>query len=123
MPRWDIDPPGVKGVLTRVETHASDLASAAGWVASDFEMCGSAIGASIVTKALSDFATARAPELHAAASRISAAMTGTVTAVTDYIHGNLEMAKNAQTAAAQAPAAQAPATLPAPATARGHGPR
>ena len=117
MSKWDIDPKGVRGVLTRVETHAGDLGTAAETVSSDFQACGDAIGASIVTKALSDFATARAPELQTVGSRISAAMKGTVEAVTDYINGNLEMAQHAQAAAAQA-------GTPAPPVTGGlHGPR
>ena len=108
MSRWDIDPSGVRAVLTRVETHARDLGTAAETLSSDFQACGDAIGASIVTKALADFATARATDLQAAGTQISAAMTGTVDAVTDYIKGNFEMAQNAQTAAAQAGAPTAP---------------
>ena len=99
MSRWDIDPNGVKGVLMKVQSHASDLSTAAGSVSSDFEGCGFAIGASIVTQALSDFATARASELQDAGTRVGSAMTGTVAAVMAYQNGNLEMAKNAQAAA------------------------
>lgn len=99
MSRWDIDPNGVKGVLMKVQSHANDLSEAAGFVSSDFEGAGTAIGASIVTKALSDFATARAKELQDAGTRVGSAMTGTVAAVMAYQKGNLEMAKNAQAAA------------------------
>lgn len=99
MARWDIDPNGVKGVLTKVGTHAEDLSTAANSVSTDVMNCGSAIGASIVTQALSDFATARSKELQDAGTRVSAAVTGTVNAVTAYEKGNLEMAKNAQAAA------------------------
>jgi hypothetical protein len=100
MGNWDIDPKGVKGVLTKVETHAGDLGDALSSFATDLENCGSAIGQSIVAKALSDFASAKAPDLKSVSSRIKNAMNGTVNAVTDYIHGNLEMAANAQHAAA-----------------------
>jgi hypothetical protein len=101
MGKWDIDPKGVKGVLTKVETHAGDLGTALGSFATDLENCASAVGTSIVAKALSDFATARAPELKSMSTHINNAMTGTVDAVGDYIRGNLEMAANAQHAAAQ----------------------
>jgi hypothetical protein len=100
MGKWDIDPKGVKGVLTKVETHVSDLGTALGSFATDLENCGNSIGQSIVAKALSDFATAKAPDLKSVSTRIKNAMTGTVDAVTDYVHGNLEMAANAQRAAA-----------------------
>jgi hypothetical protein len=101
MGAWDINPKGVKGVLTKVETHASDLGDALSSFATDLENCGSAIGQSIVAKALSDFATAKAPDLKSVSTRIKNAMSGTVDAVTDYINGNLEMAANAQHAAAK----------------------
>lgn len=101
MGKWDIDPKGVKGVLTKVETHAGDLGTSLNSLATDLENCANAVGKSIVAKALSDFATARSPELKSVSTRIKNAMTGTVDAVGDYIHGNLEMAANAQRAAAQ----------------------
>lgn len=99
MARWDIDPHGVQGVLSKVATHADDLSTAATSVSTDLSNCANAIGASIVTQALSDFATARAKELQDAGTRVGAAMTGTVNAVTAYQKGNYDMAKNAQAAA------------------------
>jgi hypothetical protein len=101
MSRWDIEPPGVAAVLTKVETHATDLGTAATSLSTDMQICGGAIGQSIVAKALSDFATARGPELQDAGTRITTAVKGTVDAVTDYINGNLTMAANAQTVASQ----------------------
>lgn len=99
MSGWDIEPGGVKRVLTKVETHASDLGTASGDVATHIESCAQAVGSSIVTKALSDFATARTPELTALAKRMNSAMTGTVNATLDYMKGSLDMAANAQRAA------------------------
>jgi hypothetical protein len=103
MASWDIQLGGVQGVLTKVEGHANDLGTAANSVATDLENCANAIGESIVAKALSDFANARAPELTAVANRITTAMTNTVAACTDYANGNLTMAANAQAVAAQTP--------------------
>lgn len=119
MARWKIEPLGVKRVVTSAETHATALGKSVTDFGVDLQNCASAIGDSIVSKALSDFAGARTAELKGVGTRVSTAMTGTVTAVNAYVKGNLEMAANAQ-----ATAAQAPATVSKPATSHGPmGPR
>lgn len=101
MARWKIEPLGVKGVVVKAEGHATSLSTAVSSFGTDLENCAQAIGASIVTKALSDFGQARSAELKGVGTRITTAMNGTVQAVNAYITGNLEMAKNAQHQAAQ----------------------
>ncbi len=132
MARWDIEPLGVQGVLTRVEAKAGDLGTAGTDFANALEAAGQAVGKSIVAVALSNFAQNRAPELTGVATRVKSAMTGTVTAVTAYVQGNLEMAKNAQASATSSPVPvmtapnscpappPPPMTCPAPATGGGH---
>lgn len=99
MARWDIQPSGVRAVLLRTETHAKDLGNAGQAIGKDLQACGTALGQSLVAVALSDFATKRAPELSAAATRIRSAMGGTVSAVNAYMQGEREMALRAQAAA------------------------
>ncbi len=101
MARWDIHPAGVRGVLTKVETHAESLGTSVKAFATSLESAGSACGQSIVTAALGDFAKHRTGDLTAAGTRIKTAMTGTVNAVGDYLKGDLAMAANAQHAAGQ----------------------
>lgn len=102
MAQWDIKPAGVKGVLVKAETSATSLSDAITSFGGDLESCAGAIGQSIVAKALSDFVQGRSAELSQMGTHISTAMKGTISAVNAYTQGNIEMAANAQTTAAQA---------------------
>ena len=103
MGSWDIDPAGVSHVLSAVQNRADDLQTALTSTAEDLQAAGFACGQSLVAVALSGFAGARAPAVAAATGHLESAVSGAAKATMAYVHGDEQMAANAQAAAAGAP--------------------
>ncbi|MCW2525648.1 MAG: hypothetical protein JWM76_508 [Pseudonocardiales bacterium] len=101
MARWDIKPEGVKTVVTSTGTKAEAMGTAVQNFGTSMQNAGAACGNSIVSVALKNFADARTPDFTFCANRVKAALQGTVDAVTHYLQGDLDMATNAQSQAAQ----------------------
>jgi hypothetical protein len=105
---WDIDPQGVISVLKKTEAAATpldDLVKSYGTTLNDL-MQGlgkppADLGAlQLVAASLGEFAVHWQPSLESSIKQIGASMTGAVNATTAYQNGQVEMAQNAQRAAA-----------------------
>ncbi|MFJ8676364.1 DUF6507 family protein [Streptomyces sp. NPDC093589] len=129
MATWDIQPQGVQGQLRVVGTHSEDLGKALTTLLSDMEQAAWAAGTAVpgsqaatrpqgpvlpqtapswsshttttgpVGAALVAYAKHRKNDLKAMADRCQAAVLGAAKATTEYVEGDLEAAKNAQSAA------------------------
>ncbi|SDI95737.1 hypothetical protein SAMN05444157_0985 [Frankineae bacterium MT45] len=96
MSTWSVDPAGVQSVLNVVCQRAGALATASDSMFGNVERAASSSGSQIVAQALSDFLTARAPELANAAKTIDAAVSGAAKATRAYEAGDQQMAVNAR---------------------------
>ncbi|GGQ71400.1 DUF6507 family protein [Couchioplanes azureus] len=103
MSRWDIDPPGVAGVVTRTGEAAKGFETAATKYGAALEGAAGACGSEIVAGALAGFAQHKAPAMKAVVERTGRALTGAVNATKAYIDGDLEMARTAQANAVAPP--------------------
>lgn len=103
MPSWDIQPAGVRGVLSQTESLASEFD--AQMVSLDAALQGAMTQASsgIVAGALAGFAEAQLAGIRFVFARTGAAINGAARATNAYVEGDLEMAANAQAAASGAP--------------------
>ncbi|MEV0370627.1 DUF6507 family protein [Streptomyces sp. NPDC050636] len=129
MASWDIQPQGVQGQLKVVGTHAEDLGKALTTLFADMQEVAVAAGTAVpgsqaavrpqgpvvpqeapkwssqksmgpVGAALAEYAKEkRKTDLKAMADRCQAAVLGAAKATNEYVEGDLEAAKNAQTAA------------------------
>jgi len=113
MARWDIDPEGVRGVVTRTATvaggfethsrnygtHLEGAASAAGGLSG----MGGEGGPGLVGLALAQFAEASQPDWQFLADRTRKSLEGTVKATNAYVRGDETMAQEAQRQALSAP--------------------
>lgn len=106
MSSWDIDPAGVKGVLSRTESVAEKLQGEFSAINSAAESAAENSSSSIIAEALSGFLQARTPDLQYLVNRSVAAMTGAVKATNAYLQGDLAMAANAQAAVNAAPSGE-----------------
>jgi hypothetical protein len=96
MPRWDIDPAGVRGVVTRTTGEARAFEGQATTYADKMQSAVTASGSQIVGQALVDFATYRQTAFSDLTSTTSRVLTGAVEATLAYMHGDLQMAETAQ---------------------------
>ena len=103
MSKWDIDPAGVAGVVTRTGEVAKGFETAATKYGDALEGAAGACGSEIVAGALVGFAQHTAAPMKAVVQRTTQALTGAVNATKAYIDGDLEMARTAQAHAAAAP--------------------
>ncbi|WP_030413255.1 DUF6507 family protein [Streptomyces sp. NRRL S-1448] len=128
MASWDIQPQGVQGQLRVVGTHAEDLGNALSTLLTDMKEAAEAAGTAVpgsqaaprsygpvvpqkapswsartstgpVAAALGEYAAQRKPDFEAMAHRCQAAVLGAVAATNEYVQGDLEAARNAQSAA------------------------
>lgn len=120
MTGWDIDVAGVRGVLSRSGTAAESLsetgsamqgnleeaASAAGTLTSAYGPYASTVG--VVGAALGEFLQHWGRDLVYIAERTSRSLNGAAEATGHYLHGDLQLASNAQQQAAKEPKADLP---------------
>jgi hypothetical protein len=113
MPRWDISPSRVQGVLGQTEAVAQEFEPQLRAMNSALQGAAGESSSQIVAGALSGFATESAgPALQSVFERTSACMSGAALATNAYVEGDLEMARNAQSAASAAPDPRA--SMPGP---------
>lgn len=100
MTSWSIQPSGVAGVLTEVNTYAEGLGTALGKVSDALGPAVEATGPSpAIGGALQEyFDLSEGPRIQAMSARIQAAASGVVAATEAYVAGDLEMAASAQRA-------------------------
>jgi hypothetical protein len=99
MPRWDIDPAGVRAVVVRTAGAAEDLGREVGSLVHALAGAAGTSGSGIVAQALNDFAAYHAPAVEAVRARTERALNGAVEATGAYLRGDEEMAARAQQAA------------------------
>lgn len=100
MPKWDIEPSGVRAVLGRVQGHAEELNAALASFGADLESAAGGSQSSIVATALDDFLAASKGRVARLAGLIAGANDGAAKATVAYLHGDEAMAANAQSAVA-----------------------
>jgi Family of unknown function (DUF6507) len=102
--RWDISPEGVRTVLGRTENVATELERHVTGVNEAIDGVLVNVSSDLVATAVDDFvARSAAPAVKAAFARINACLAAAGQATNAYVAGDLEMAGNAQAAAAAAP--------------------
>ena len=103
MPSWDLQPAGVEAVLSRTrgvaEEFNPEITSPAGGLDGSMEQSSSPI----VSGAVSGFAASAKGSIDFVFGRTTAAIRGATDAKNAYVAGDLDMAANAQAAAAGAP--------------------
>lgn len=103
MTGWDIDPAGVRAVVTRTQSAGDGFATAAATYQTGARQAAANCDSPIVVQALAGFATHHEHTLPALMSRTYRALTGAVKATNAYLTGDLEMAERAQRHAARTP--------------------
>lgn len=96
MGRWDIDPGGVRGVLSKTQAAYEPLAEQAEDYLTSLKAAATATGSQIVAQALVGFATHHGATLTGIAQRTSRCFQGAVNATNAYLRGDEEMAARAQ---------------------------
>lgn len=96
MGTWDIDPPGVKGVVDRTITAAEGFETHLTTYGNNLSSAAKNGGSGIVATALQDFANHHEAGIKAMVNQTTKSLTGAVNATKAYVDGDLEMAANAQ---------------------------
>lgn len=109
MPRWDVEPAGVRGVLGRTEHVASGFEGHLRGLESALEGAGRQSSSGIVARALGGWAQAESAAMRFCFTRAGEAMSGAANATRAYVAGDEEMAANAASSASAAPV---PANMP-----------
>jgi hypothetical protein len=100
MSRWDIDPSGVRSVVSRTIDEAKGFEEQARSYERALGSAAEASGSQIVGQALVDFATHNARSFQFLVDRTSRAVNGAIDATAAYLDGDQTMAANAQRNAA-----------------------
>ncbi|GAB3564379.1 DUF6507 family protein [Spelaeicoccus albus] len=109
MTSWDIDVPGVSGVLKKVSGLAEDYESQVKKLQTHLKGAAVACKGGPVPARLQGLAEDElVPAVKDVAGRTKNALTGTSDAVKAYVRGDLDMAANAQQNAGKAPTPQPP---------------
>jgi hypothetical protein len=109
MPRWDIDPAGVRAVVTRTAGIAEAFEGQAATYATRLQSAANASGSQLVGQALVDFAGRNEHAFRDVVDRTVSVLGGAVAATNAYLAGDLQMAEQAQrNAAVGRPAPAAP---------------
>lgn len=103
MSKWDIQPAGVRRVLDQTATVANAFESLAANLATAIDGAGAESSSGIVVAALGEFAAGVKTDMTFMNTRTVNCLTAASKATTAYLQGDLEMAANAQSAAAAAP--------------------
>jgi hypothetical protein len=96
MPRWDIDPAGVRAVVTRTAAVAEAFQGQAETFGARLTSAANASGSRLVGQALVDFAEHHRHAFSAAVDRTAKVLGAAVAATNAYLEGDLEMAERAQ---------------------------
>jgi Family of unknown function (DUF6507) len=96
MSRWDIDPAGVRGVVSRTIDTAKGFEEQARSYEQALGGAAEASGSQIVGQALVDFAAHNQPAFQFLVDRTSRVLEGAVDATRAYLNGDLAMAEHAQ---------------------------
>lgn len=96
MTGWDIDPAGVRAVVTRTQSAGKGFATAATTYQTGAKQAAANCDSPIVVQALVVFATHHEQTLPTLMGRTYTTLTGTVKATNAYLTGDLEMAERAQ---------------------------
>jgi hypothetical protein len=96
MSRWDIDPAGVRSVVTRTAAVAEAFEQQAGSYAAHLQGAAGACGSQLVGQGLADFAGHNQHAFAEVVGRTTRVLGGAVEATTAYLAGDLEMAERAQ---------------------------
>lgn len=109
MSAWDIDPAGVKSVVTKVAGHVTDghgggdtLEHHVTDLGTHIENAANAAASSPIGTALKEFVEHYSPALKGMATKTGSCIQGAVDATKAYIQGDLEMAAEAEHKAVQA---------------------
>lgn len=103
MDRWDIQPAGVRGVVTRTQGVAAEFEGQLRTLHSALEGAAGQSSSEIIASAVAEFAKARKADIDFVFARTGAAINAAAQATTEYLNGDLEMAANAQASATAAP--------------------
>ncbi|GAB1644200.1 DUF6507 family protein [Krasilnikovia sp. MM14-A1259] len=104
MTKWNLDPAGIRGVVERTGHQAERLEGAAKTYGEALQGAAESSGSNLVASALAGFAEHHKPTLEGMAQRAGRVLNGAVNATKAYMHGDLQMAANAQHAAVSPPA-------------------
>jgi hypothetical protein len=96
MSRWDIDPAGVRSVVSRTVQQAKAFERHGKAYEAALEGAVAASGSQIVGQALVDFATHNAQAFQFLVDRTSRVLNGAIDATAAYLDGDLTMAGTAQ---------------------------
>ncbi len=96
MSRWDIDPAGVRSVVSRTIDRAKGFEREAKAYETALGSAVEASGSQIVGQALVDFATHNAQAFQFLVDRTSRVLNGAIDATAAYLDGDLTMAGTAQ---------------------------
>lgn len=108
MPRWDIQPGIVRGVLDRTHSAAVVFEEQMGAVNAALTAAALQSSSGIVADAITGLAQAQTASVQFVFTRTNACITGATEATRAYLEGDLEMAANAQAAADDAPVPDPP---------------
>ncbi|WP_214407022.1 DUF6507 family protein [Pseudonocardia lacus] len=103
MTRWDIDPAGVRSVLTNTEAVAQEFDGQMQTLNTGIEGAAAQSSSEIVASALAGFAESAAADIGFVFTRTGACLSGAAQATNAYVEGDLQMAANAQASADAAP--------------------
>lgn len=103
MTRWDIQPSGVRDVLHRTHGVAGEFEGQMKNLNSAMQGAASQSSSDIVVSALSGLADAQRDQIQFVFTRTGACINAAAQATNHYVHGDLEMAANAQASATAAP--------------------
>lgn len=103
MTGWNIDPAGVSSVLHRTEAVAAAFEGQLTNLNSGLEGAAGQSSSDIVSSALQGFAESATADIRFVLTRTGSCMSGAAQATNAYLHGDLQMAANAQASAAAAP--------------------
>ncbi len=103
MSRWDIDPAGVRTVLTGTQNVAAEFDGQMTSLNAGIEGAAAQSSSEIVAAALAGFAEAAGTNIAFVFTRTGACLGGAANATNAYLDGDLEMAANAQASATAAP--------------------
>jgi hypothetical protein len=100
MSRWDIDPSGVRSVVSQTIDRAKGFEEQAKTYETALGGAAGASGSQIVAQALVDFAAHSAPSFRFLVDRTSRVLNAAIDATAAYLDGDLTMAGSAQRNAA-----------------------
>lgn len=103
MTGWNIDPAGVSSVLHRTDAVAAEFETQLTTLNSGLEGAAGQSSSEIVASALQGYAESATSDIRFVLTRTGACLSGAAQATNAYVHGDLQMAANAQASAAAAP--------------------